>query len=311
MPTRSRSRRSAALATSQVPCVSLGHAGWLRYASRNSSSRVGGALVSAVTPAWVRRWSTSGSASGSTVQANVWSSTERSWTPARRVEALGDAGDGRGDPAPPQVPQLVEGAGLDRPALADDRDPVGQPLDLAEDVAGQQHRRARGHPLRHAVVEDLLHQRVQPGRRLVEHQQVHVGGERRHQRDLLPVALRVRPALLGRVQVEPLQQLLAVTGAGVRTAHAQQHVDGLAAGQVRPQRHVAGHVREPAVDGHRVPPRVLAEHRRRTVVDPRAARAARGSWSTCRRRSGPGSRAPLRPGPRGRARPARDAVRTS
>ena len=71
-----------------------------------------------------------------------------------------------------------------------------------------------GHPLRHAVVEDLLHQRVQAGRRLVEHEQVHVGGERRDQRDLLPVALGVRAALLGRVEVEPLQQLLAMARAG-------------------------------------------------------------------------------------------------
>ncbi len=89
-----------------------------------------------------------------------------------RPSPSGHPRHGGGDPAAAQVPQLVEGAGLDRPALADDRDPVGQPLDLAEDVAGQQHRRARGDPLGDAVGEDLLHQRVQPGRRLVEHEQV-------------------------------------------------------------------------------------------------------------------------------------------
>ena len=76
-----------------------------------------------------------------------------------------------------------------------------------------------------AVGEDLLHQRVQPGGRLVEHQQVDVGGERRHQRHLLPVALGVGAAALGRVEVEPLEQLLAAGVARVGAAHPQQHVD--------------------------------------------------------------------------------------
>ena len=57
--------------------------------------------------------------------------------------------------------------------------------------------------------EDLLHQRVQAGGRLVEQQQLDVGGERGDQRDLLPVALGVGAALLARVEVEPLEQLVA------------------------------------------------------------------------------------------------------
>ena len=125
----------------------------------------------------------------------------------------------RPGPAPARRPRPGRGcaagaaarqrAGLHGPALADDRDPVGQPLDLAEDVAGQQHGRARGRVLGDALVEDLLHQRVEPRGRLVEDQQLGVGGEGRDQRDLLPVALGVGAALLGRVELEPLEQLVA------------------------------------------------------------------------------------------------------
>jgi hypothetical protein len=171
------------------------------------------------------------------------------------------------DPAAAQVPELVERARLDRPALANDRDPVGEPLDLAEDVAREQHGRARRDPFGHTVREDLLHQRVQPGGRLVEDQQVDVCRESRDQRHLLPVALGVGAALLGRVEVEPLQQLLPVPRTRVGATHPQQHVHGLTAGEVGPQRHVAGDVGQPTVDRHGVPPRVLAEHGRRTAVD--------------------------------------------
>ena len=57
-------------ATQEGAGVSASFIGWVRYASRNSSSSVGGALVRAVTPASVSRWSTSASASGSTVQGD-------------------------------------------------------------------------------------------------------------------------------------------------------------------------------------------------------------------------------------------------
>ena len=42
-----------------------------------------------------------------------------------------------------EVPQLRERARLDDLAGADDADPVAQQLDLGEDVAGEQHGRAR------------------------------------------------------------------------------------------------------------------------------------------------------------------------
>ena len=71
-------------------------------------------------------------------------------------------------------------------------------------------------------------------------------GERGDQRDLLPVALGVGPALLGRVELEALQQLVPAVRVEAAAQPAEQ-VDGLAAGQVRPERDVAGDVREPAV----------------------------------------------------------------
>ena len=87
------------------------------------------------------------------------------------------------------------------------RDAVAQRLDLGEDVAGEQDRAAARALLGDALAEDLLHQRVQPGRRLVEDQQLDVGGQRGDQRDLLAVALGVGAALLGRVELEALEQL--------------------------------------------------------------------------------------------------------
>ena len=87
------------------------------------------------------------------------------------------------------------------------------------------------------------------------------GRERRDQRHLLPVALGVGAGLAGRVEVEPLQeQVLAL--AVQPAAQPAEQVDHLAAGQVRPQRDVAGHVGEPPVQGGRLPPRIAAEQAR-------------------------------------------------
>ena len=74
-----------------------------------------------------------------------------------------------------------------------------------------------------------------PDGRLVEQQQLGVGGERGDDGDLLPVALGVGAALLGRVELEALDELGAPrSGPGRRAAGAEQ-VDGLAAGEVGPQ----------------------------------------------------------------------------
>ena len=80
------------------------------------------------------------------------------------------------------------------------------------------------------ALEDRLLERVEAGGRLVEHEQLGVGGERRDERDLLPVALGVRAALLGRVELEALEQLRAALRVEPAAQPAEQ-VDRLAAGQ--------------------------------------------------------------------------------
>ena len=70
----------------------------------------------------------------------------------------------------------------------------------------QQHRPPVALVLEDDPAELRLHQRVEARGRLVEQQQLHLGRQRGDEGDLLPVALRVGPALLRRVEVEALQQ---------------------------------------------------------------------------------------------------------
>ena len=175
------------------------------------------------------------------------------------------AAGAQGDRRAGEVAQLGEVAGLDHPAVADDRHGVAQPFHLAEDVAAQQH---GGTPLAqrlHLVAEDGLHQRVEPGRRLVEEEQLGVRRQRGHQRDLLPVALGVGAHLGGRVEVEPLDEPLLPRGVD-RTVHPGEEVECLPAREGRPQRDVAGHVGHAGVQLHGIPPRVQTQHPCRTLI---------------------------------------------
>ena len=268
-------------------------------------------LVSAVTPAPVRVASTAGRASGSTVQRIRVPSTTRSWTPGSAPSSGTVPETSAREAAAPQVPQLREAAGLHRAALADDRHPVGEALDLAEDVAGQQHGGAGRDPLGDARGEHLLHQRVEPGGRLVEHQQVDVGGERRDQRDLLPVALGVGPAApwWGRAGSVPAAPRGAPRGGRRRACAAAGRSSRRPTGWATGRRRRA---RRPAGGGWRRR-RARGRARRRWRCRRRCAAgpAVPGAWWTCPRRSGRGSRAPRRAAPRGRGRrgpgPARSA----
>ena len=155
----------------------------------------------------------------------------------------------------------IDRAGFDGPPGPDDRHPLAQRLDLGEDVARQQDGRTGRRDLVHALAKNLFHQRIQARGRFVEQQQPRVRGERGHQCHLLPVALRVGPGLLARVEVEPLDEFGA-PGIVESATHAGEQVDGFAARQGRPQRHVAGHIGEVAVQGDGVAPRVAAEDSR-------------------------------------------------
>ena len=115
-----------------------------------------------------------------------------------------------------------------------------------------------GSELLDAVAEDLLHQRVQPGRRLVEEQQLHVGRERRDQGDLLPVALGVGcgPSWSGRARSaragRPRRPRRLHPAAG-RAGRSPRRRSGSATGSRRPgRRRAAGAARG-------VAPRVPAE----------------------------------------------------
>ena len=133
-------------------------------------------------------------------------------------------------------------------------------------MARQQHGAAFRLHLADAVLEHGLHERVESRRRLVEDEQLRARSERRDETDLLAVPLRVRARLLRRVELEPLEQLVAPARVEV-AAQPPEQVDHLAAAQLRPQRDVAGYVREPSVQRDRVAPRVAAEEHGPSGVD--------------------------------------------
>ena len=237
-------------------------------------------------------------------------STSSPCTPGSFAETVGGARDLGDDRGARHAPQLLQRAALLRPAGADDAHPVAERFDLGEDVARQQHGPSLGLDLADAVLEDRLHQRVEARRRLVEDEQLGARRERRHETDLLTVALRVGARLLGRVELEALEQLVATSRVEVAAQPAEQ-IDDLAAAQLRPERHVAGHVREPPVQRDRVAPRVAAEQPHARRGRRAAARAAPGSSSSCPNRSVRGSRAPRPSRRRDRDRRAPSSTRTS
>ena len=116
------------------------------------------------------------------------------------------AGEAQLDLVVGEVAQRLDPVDLDEPAVADDRDPVAGLLDLAEDVAREEDRPALGLGLADDLVERLLDERVEAGRRLVEDQQVRPMLEGDDQADLLLVALRVLLELPARVDVEARDQ---------------------------------------------------------------------------------------------------------
>ena len=96
------------------------------------------------------------------------------------------------------------------------------------------------------MAEHLLHDRVEPTGRLVEHQQVGTDHQRRDQDDLLPVAFRVSPDLLGGVEVEPGDQLVSV-GLVDLTVGSAEEMEGLCPGERGPQICFSAHEGQVAV----------------------------------------------------------------
>lgn len=74
-------------------------------------------------------------------------------------------------------------------------------------------------PVGQHLAEPHLHERIEPGRGFVHHQELGPDHERGDERDLLPVSPRVGTALAGRIELEALAQLDAepvVPAAGPR-----------------------------------------------------------------------------------------------
>ena len=104
-------------------------------------------------------------------------------------------------------PQALHGVLGHQPAFPDDPDPVGAALHLAQLVRGQEDGPALGSRLLQQVLELALHQRVKPGCRLVEHQQLRPVHESQHQADLLAVPLRQFTDRAVGHDLEPVDQM--------------------------------------------------------------------------------------------------------
>ena len=141
-------------------------------------------------------------------------------------------------------------------------------------------------------------------------QQVGAAGERRDELHLLAVALRQRAHLLGGVELEALDQRVAVGDVGA-AAHAGEELERLGAGQRRPQVRLAGHVGDAAVGGHGIAPGIDAEELRAARASAGAARAGAGSSSSCRRRWDRDSRTPRPASRRGRGSRGRASRRSA
>ena len=101
-----------------------------------------------------------------------------------------------------------------QPSLPDRGDPIGHVLHLGEHVRGEEHRAAVVHPFAQERVEGLLHQRVEPGRRLVEDEQLGPVEEGEDDPDLLAVALRERPYRTVELELQAAGDRFAVAEAG-------------------------------------------------------------------------------------------------
>src|SRR5262249_2228242 len=136
------------------------------------------------------------------------------------------------------VAQRLDAIDPDQAAVADDRDAVARPLDLAEDVAREEHRPALRLRLADDLVAGLLDERVEAGRRLVEDEQVGPVLERDDQPDLLFVALRELAELARGVDIEARDQLLLVRRVDA-TAEVREILDRLATGELVVERELA------------------------------------------------------------------------
>ena len=165
-------------------------------------------------------------------------------------------------------------------------------LHLVQLVRGQEHRAAVGDGLADQPLELVLQQRIQPGGRLVEHQQFGPVHEREHQPDLLPVALRQCPYRAVQLDAEPFDELVAIAR-GRHAAHARPNRSRCWRPVSRGYR-ASSPGRYPTWRWIATASRAGSRPRHGHAPDRRGTgRAAAGSWSTFPLRSARGSRTPL------------------
>jgi hypothetical protein len=145
--------------------------------------------------------------------------------------------------------------------FADDGHPVAGLLDLVEDVGREERRAPLGDGLAEEPEERLLHERVEPGGRLVEDEQVGPVLECDDQPDLLLVALGVLLEAARRVEVEAGDEVGLVERVDV-AAKVREVLDRLLAREPVEQGELAGQVADAPMDGHRVGRRLDPEHAR-------------------------------------------------
>ncbi len=138
---------------------------------------------------------------------------------------------------------------LDHPAAAEDRDPVGEQVGV-ERVVRHDDRRAVGEHLGQHPAELARHAHVERGERLVQQDQVGLGGEGACDGDALrlPAGELVRPAFGQRADAGALQPLVGLR-ARLRpggTRRPRGELDVPAHGQVREEQGVLGEQCDPA-----------------------------------------------------------------
>ncbi len=150
-----------------------------------------------------------------------------------------------------QLADRLDAVDLDKPALADDRHAVAGAIDLIDDVRRQEDGPAVRLGLADDLEEGLLDERIEPGGRLVEDEQVGSMLERHDQPDLLLVALAVLAKLAAGIEIEPLDQALDV-GALDAAAQVREVGDRVGPGQPVVQVEFAREVADPPMDRHRI-----------------------------------------------------------
>ena len=129
-------------------------------------------------------------------------------------------------------PKVLERVDGDQAPAPQDRDAVGDPLDLRQRVRGEEDRPPLRDDLPEQRVEALLHQRVEPGDRLVEDQQLRLVHERLDQPELLAVARRELVHGAVQLRVEALRQRVADPAVD-SAAQLGEEVEHRRAGQLR------------------------------------------------------------------------------